>query len=230
MTELDLSRTSLVSVQARLRRQWNQPELLLQAITHLSYIHDHKLQASASYERLEFLGDAILGLVLAEQLMTLFPSADEGELSKRRAYVVSTASLASMLEREGIAAFIRVGNGYAHERGRERLLASVFEAIVGSIYLDAGFESARDWILQRVGGSVALRLEEDAKSRLQEWCQSRFQTTPRYEVVASEGPDHERTFTVEVVIPDGRSARGRGASRKAAEQGAAQVIWKEVSP
>lgn len=196
-------------------------ELLRQALTHRSAGHPHN-------ERLEFLGDAMLGLLVAEELYRRFADADEGQLTRLRASLVRKETLAAIASRLELGACLKLGEGEMKSGGfrRESILANAFEALIGALYLDAGYAVCRERVLAVFGELFAgLSLGEvvkDAKTELQEWLQARSLPLPSYVTVKVEGESHDQRFTVECLV-DGldRPARGEGRSRRQAEQQAA---------
>ncbi|MEM8609490.1 MAG: ribonuclease III [Myxococcota bacterium] len=208
------------------------PALLRDALTHSSFRNERPDLAPEDNERLEFLGDAVVGMVVASLLVEHFPSADEGELTQRRADLVSEKGLAKVAVGLGLGPAMRLGRGEEKSGGREkpRLLSSALEACFGAIYLDAGvqvaFEVTRSvfesWLHTSAPG------HRDFKSRAQEWAQGRLGMTPKYRVVSSDGPDHARQFIVALGLDGKQVARGEGRSKIEAEQAAAREalsIW-----
>lgn len=208
------------------------PALLRDALTHSSFRNERPDLAPEDNERLEFLGDAVVGMVVASLLVEHFPSADEGELTQRRADLVSEKGLAKVAVGLGLGPAMRLGRGEEKSGGREkpRLLSSALEACFGAIYLDAGvqvaFEVTRSvfesWLHTSAPG------HRDFKSRAQEWAQGRLGMTPKYRVVSSDGPDHARQFIVALGLDGEQVARGEGRSKIEAEQAAAREalsIW-----
>jgi len=200
--------------------------LLLDALTHRSFKNENPELSSADNERLEFLGDAVVDLVAASLLYVRFPDAAEGELTRRRADLVSEKGLSEAAEAIGIGAAMRLGKGEEKSGGREkpRLLSSALEACIGAVYSDGGaaaaFEAARRIFEPRL--DTAAPGHRDAKSRAQEWAQAKLGGTPSYRIIASEGPDHEREFTVALELHDEQIATGTGRSKLEAEQAAAE--------
>jgi ribonuclease-3 len=208
-------------------------ELFLQALLHRSFLQRGQY-ASRSNERLEFLGDSILNLIVAEYLYHQFPNAEEGELTKIRARLVNRKALAAYGKAIHLSDFISmspsakqsVGKGYA------TITADTYEAVIAAIYLDGGFEAARTFVEQQVltalrRGSVATD-DENYKSMLLEYAQSRGIGVPRYTIVHEEGPDHDRTFTVDVVLGNERKGSGSGKNKKEAEQAAASKALEHL--
>lgn len=202
-------------------------ELVAQALTHASWLHEHPGEAAGHNERLEFLGDAVIGIVISQELYRRYPTDDEGLLSSRRAAIVSTAGLARIAERIGIGDALRLGEGEASRGGRARplLLASGLEALTGALFLDLGWEAAERWFATHaepeLNSTLAAAALKSPKSRLQEWTQRRTGGRPEYRVVEAVGPDHDRTFLIEVVVNDVVVGSGSGPSRRVAETGAA---------
>ena len=199
-----------------------------EALTHPSFANEQKGARRVDNQRLEFLGDAVLGLLVGEALMARLPSAKEGELSLMRSQLVNTEALAGWARSVGLGAALRVGRGAdtAGERDRDNVLADAVEALMGAVFLDHGLDAARALGRTIVGARVA-ELEgaapgRDPKSELQERVQATGGSSPRYRVVNAEGPDHKREFLVVVEIGGAPAAEGRGKSKKLAEQAAAR--------
>lgn len=218
------------TVLAALRRavgDFHSDGLFLQAVTHSSWVQEHPGAGRDSNERLEFLGDAVVGLAMASYLYSRFPAAREGELSRLKAAVVGAGALAAAARRLGLGDLLFLGRGEAQSGGASKpaLLADAFEAVCAALYLDGGWQRARDFVVEQLSGAVERALRRgtgDFKSALQEKVQEQGGTVS-YRLVAQEGPDHARLFTVEVLV-DGRVAgRGKGRSKKAAEQEAARM-------
>ncbi|MGB5810150.1 MAG: ribonuclease III [Polyangiales bacterium] len=208
------------------------PTHLRDALTHRSFKNERPRLAPRDNERLEFLGDAVVDLVVASLLIVHFPDAAEGELTQRRADLVSEKGLAKIAVSLGLGSAMRLGKGEEKSGGREkpRLLSSTLEACFGAIYRDGGIEAAFE-----VGGRLFeswLHISQpghrDFKSRAQEWAQGTFGATPVYELVGSEGPDHAREFVVALKLAGESVATGDGRSKMAAEQAAARAaldVW-----
>lgn len=220
--------TDLNQLQALLRVQFIDPTLLLSAVTHRSYLNEHKEATWPHNERLEFLGDAVLELVVTDYLFTKYPDKPEGELTAVRAALVNTNSLADASEQLGVNKFLLMSKGEAKDEGRARqyILANAFEACIGALYIDQGYEAAKQFIADRLFAKtddiVTKRLWQDAKSRFQELAQEYASITPTYETVGQEGPDHDRIFTVGVFLRSEKIAEGKGRSKQEAEQAAAE--------
>src|SRR5450759_5212105 len=202
-------------------------EQFAQALVHSSWLHEHPDAARGHNERLEFLGDAVVSLAVSEALYLRHPADDEGILSARRAAIVSTPGLARLAARLDLGSFLLLGEGESQRGGRVRpsLLASAFEALVGAIYLDQGWEVARDWIHaqaeEELSADLTMTSLKSPKSRLQEHTQRTTGERPVYRLLEAVGPDHEKQFRIEVVV-DGRIlGTGEGPSRRIAETSAA---------
>ncbi len=213
---------SLGRFSKRIRHQFSDQGLLEQALTHRSAGSPHN-------ERLEFLGDAILNFVIAEELYRRFASAREGELTRLRATLVRGATLSALARELELGAHLRLGSGELKSGGRERdsILADGFEAVVGAIYQDGGMQACRQFIGQAYEKTLSAlslqRATKDPKTRLQEWLQSRQMPLPDYSVMVVDGAAHHRVFTVECRISDlGLLTQGQGSSRRKAEQDAAE--------
>jgi ribonuclease-3 len=226
---------SAAAFAARLGLPVGNLDLLEQALVHASYLHEHPGAAAGHNERLEFLGDAVVNLVVSEAVYARHPGDDEGLLSARRAAIVSTTGLARLAGRIGLGEELRLGEGEAQRGGRRRpsLLASAFEALAGALYLDLGFGPTRDWLLTLLEPDLAAvdlpgSVLKSPKSRLQEHTQRRSGARPVYRVVEATGPDHEKLFRV-VVEVDGRVVGvGAGRSRRDAETAAAEAALETL--
>ena len=211
------------------------PRFLRTALTHRSRSHEQDRRGGENYERLEFLGDALLGFVVAEWLFEDDAVSPEGVLSRRRQGVVDAATLAEVSRRLGLGAEMRLGRGEELSGGRIKpaLLADLFEAVLGAIFLDGGIDPARAFALRHLEPElIRVRRQteavDDYKTKLQEEFQARLQHTPRYRIVSTSGPAHAMEFEVEVWINDKVLARGCGKTRKQAEQIAARVAFENL--
>ena len=211
----------------RLGLRFNDPRLLEQALVHRSYVNEYRGGKLEHNERLEFLGDAVLELAVTDFLFHTFLDKPEGELTAYRAALVNTNTLSETARRLGVNEYLRLSRGEAKDTGRARqyILANAFEAIIGALYLDQGYEAARDFIARHIfpltDEMVRRRLWQDPKSRFQEEAQERLSVTPTYRILHEEGPDHDKLFTVGVYMGSEKVAEGRGKSKQEAEQDAA---------
>jgi ribonuclease-3 len=201
--------------------------LLQQALTHRSYVNEHEDADLIDNERLEFLGDAVLDFVSGDMLFRRFPDALEGELTRLRAALVRTESLASLARLCALGEALRMGKGEENSGGRERLnnLCGGFEALIGALYIDQGLDAVKAFVtpllLRRLEIIIAEQLDKDPRSLLQERSQAVYGKTPEYRFVESSGPEHEKAFTFEVLIGDWVAGRGVGRSKQAAAHAAA---------
>ncbi|HXE79304.1 MAG TPA: ribonuclease III [Vicinamibacterales bacterium] len=221
-------------LEQRLDYRFRDRGLLEHALTHRSHAHEDASGGAADNEALEFLGDAVLGLIIAELLFREFPMFREGQMSKVKGTLVSTASLAAAAERVGLGAALLLGRGEEKTGGRQKqaLLADACEAVIAAIYLDGGLEEARRFVLRELAGAIErVRSPEflrDYKSALQEQLQAGGRARPEYTVAGTSGPDHDKVFTVEVRIGDRILGTGRGRSKKDAEQEAARQALEKL--
>jgi ribonuclease-3 len=202
-------------------------DLLAQALTHSSYLHEHRDLAAAHNERLEFLGDSVVSLAISDALFRRHPGDDEGVLSARRASIVSTTGLARLANRLNLGEFLLLGEGESQRGGRHRpaLLASALEAVVGAVYLDLGYEAASSFVTELAKPELTsdrpLGALKSPKSRLQEFTQRLSGDRPQYRLLDAVGPDHNKIFRVEVVVAGRSIGIGEGHSRRLAETDAA---------
>lgn len=229
-------KNAISALKEALQYDFKDLELLRVALTHASALAPSDT-VSGSYQRLEFLGDRVLGLAIATMLHRHFPKADEGELARRFNHMVKRETCAEIAQEIGVGDAMRIGLAEAQTGGRKKtaLLADICESLIAAIYLDGGYDAAeafigRLWEPRMLSWSGPLR---DAKTTLQEWAQSRSLPTPRYEVTGREGPDHAPNFTVAVTVQGLPSGAGKGGSKRIAEQSAAEAVlrregvWKE---
>jgi ribonuclease III len=208
--------------------QFNDVSLLITALTHRSYLNEHKKTVSEHNERLEFLGDAVLELVVTEFLYGNYKEP-EGILTNWRSSLVRTESISIAGQRLGFDEYLRLSRGEKRgsERARQQILANCYEAVIGAIYLDKGYDSAKRFITESLLFTFKDILESgswmDAKSRLQEIAQSVDNDTPQYKVLTEEGPDHEKIFKVGVFVAGTIKGTGIGPSKQAAQQQAAEI-------
>jgi ribonuclease-3 len=225
---------AIQTLMALLGVQFNDIGLLESALTHRSFVHEHYDSLLQPNERLEFLGDSVLNFLTAQHLYHAFPSHSEGQLTAMRASLVRAATLARFAREFQIGKYLKLGKGEEHSGGRERnsLLADAFEAVLAAIYLDRGVDVANQFLLpllQAEGDRLVTEgLQLDDKSRLQERVQSERNQTPRYRTVSAEGPDHNRTFTIEVYAGDEKLGIGVGNSKQLAAQAAARAALEHL--
>ncbi len=220
----------LGKLQKTLRIRFKNRSLLEQALVHSSYINENPALALDSNERLEFLGDAVLGFIIAEELYQRFPQSDEGDMTRLRSSVVRRDALARTARAIRLGDYLYLGKGEEASGGRRKPanLASSLEAIIAAIFLDRGLKVARNFILRATSQGLNKGAEADYKSRLQELLQARHQPKPTYRVIAVAGPDHDRTFTVEVRVKDNVLGKGSGRSKKVAETEAARSALAQL--
>ncbi len=218
-----------ISFAKQLGLSFNNLDLFIEALTHRSYLNEHRTYVGSHNERLEFLGDAVLELATTDFLFKKFPAKPEGELTSYRAALVNTVSLAESAQALNINDYLLLSKGEAKDTGRARdvILADTFEAIIGAVYLDQGFSAAEAFIAKNLYGKIenviAKRSYQDAKSRFQELAQEKRSITPAYETLSEVGPDHDKRFTVGIFIGAEEIARGKGQSKQEAEQSAAEA-------
>lgn len=218
------NRYTLKLLQERIGYTFKDEALLKRAVTHSSFVNEQKINKHGDYERLEFLGDAVLELVSSEFLYKEHSKVPEGELSKMRASMVCEPSLAFCARDLELGKFILLGKGEENTGGRERdsIISDVMEAVTGAIYLDGGFEPAKEFINKFILSDLEnKRLFYDSKSNLQEIVQSKLKTDMHYQLLSESGPEHDKEFLVEVFIADKSMGKGKGRTKKAAEQQAA---------
>ncbi len=238
----DADKDALAVIEERLGYRFLNRTLLLRALTHTSYAHEHSQSRTDPtlprdhYERLEFLGDAVLALVTSDLLIDRCPDATEGELSRTRAGMVNADRLAELSRSLEVGPALRLGNGEESTGGRHKnsILADAYESILGAIYLDGGFDRAREVAFRHFEPLVETlpfyELLCDYKTPLQELVQALYKIAPHYRVVRESGPDHMKTFEVEVFIAGESRGRGAGRSKKEAEQAAALEALRSEFP
>jgi len=219
----------LTKLEALLGVVFKDQQILLSAITHRSYLNEHREATQEHNERLEFLGDAVLELAVTDYLFRRYPDKPEGELTAVRAALVNTVSLSESSTKLGLNDFMLMSKGEAKDTGRARqyILANAFEACIGAIYMDQGYKTAEKFISSQLYDKtdriVDKRLWQDPKSRFQELAQEHASITPTYELVSQVGPDHDRLFTIGVYLNKEKVAEGQGRSKQEAEQSAAEA-------
>lgn len=229
-----MQQKKLSLLEESLTYKFRNKELLLEAITHKSYLNELKAKERHDNERLEFLGDAVLDLVMSEYLTSKQQGFHEGELSKMKARIVSKPTLCTVAMRLQIGSYLLLSKGeeLTHGRKKSSLLADSLEAIIAAIYLDGGLDSVRRFILDKfeIEMTELFRpdLSFDYKTELQEVCQKDFETLPAYSVACEYGPDHQKVFEVELRIKDRLFGMGSGKSKKEAEQVAAKKALERL--
>jgi ribonuclease-3 len=220
------------AIEAKLHYTFKDHSLLTLAFIHRSYINEHRdiLQHN---ERLEFLGDSILGLLTAEHLYKNFPTYPEGDLSYLRSRLVEASSCVAYVQKMDIGKHLLLGKGERMNggRGRESILADLFEAIIGAIYLDGGIDAARSFLFDNFLENIEATLKTPLanwKALLQDYCQKKYQQPPIYHVLEESGPDHSKNFVIAVMIADKEYGRGNGASKKEAQQLAAANAMERI--
>ena len=209
-------------------------DLLNQAMTHKSYANEVLKDNDKHYERIEFLGDAVLDTVVSDLLMMKYPKYNEGELSKRRSSLVNTRSLAKFARSIDLGSYLLLGKGEEQTLGRNKnsILACVFEALIGAVYLDRGFSAAFRVIQAHFEPHMTSKVKKyayrDFKSRLQEFAQGEFKTVPEYTILEESGPAHEKEFEISISINGKTYGKGKGKNKKEAQQRAAAEALKEL--
>lgn len=224
---------NLVDLEHRINYYFNDKNLLKNALIHRSFGNEHKHYKNINNEKLELLGDAVLGLVVAEYLYQKYPEEKEGVLAKIKSMAVSEPVLASISRKLRIGEYLLLSKGEMVTGGRDRnsILGDVFEAILGAIYLDSGFFAAKEYVLLHLKDMIDHidDFEEilDFKTILQEYCQKKYRDIPKYTLVGEEGPDHRKLFEMQVQIQN-NIAKAKGTNKKIAEQMAAKQLCKEL--
>jgi ribonuclease-3 len=226
--------SEFADLQDTLNIVFKDPALLKQALVHRSYLHENPDFDLPSNERMEFLGDSLLSFVIAEKLYDDFPNLSEGGMTKLRAALVRTETLARLAISIGLGNYVFLGRGEEASGGRTKqsILAGVFEAVIGAILIDHGFNACRDFIhglfIDEMGEAADERLIEDYKSQLQEITQARHHIAPIYRTINEDGPEHSKEFTVEVIVDGRMIAIGRGKSKRQAETEAARAALESM--
>ncbi len=230
-----INKDPLVKVESILEHRFNNRDLLDRALTHRSILPEMGRDYSRSNEQLEFLGDAVLDLVVAEQLCVRFPEKQEGELSKLRSMIVNGKALQTVGLKLNLGKFIHMSENEARNGGRKRrsILEDSLEALIAALYLDGGFAVAKRFIVKNVIPDLNKIAKTEAdynyKSQLLEYVQARGLANPVYTVVSEDGPDHEKRFHVEVIVDGSRLGDGFGKSKKSAQQKAAQAAIQSIN-
>jgi ribonuclease III len=224
----------LTALQGKLSYTFRNMDLLSTALTHRSYVNENPQSGASDNERLEFLGDAVLGLCVSDLLMKKHADFDEGTLSKIRSLMVNEKPLADLAAQLGLGNCLLLGRGEEHSGGRakESLLANALEAVIAAIYLDSSFSKTKTLIrrlMKPLMNDQALAAQSfDYKTALQELCQKKYKSAPLYTLLAESGPDHDKIFEIEVAAGDSVREIGRGKSKKDAQKQAAQKAWESL--
>ena len=228
--------SSICSLETLLEYKFKDENLLLQALTHRSFVNEHEGENLRNNESLEFLGDAVLGFVISSRIFQHYPDLTEGELSKIKAYLASAANLVQLAEQIHLGDFVRLSRGEEKTGGRTKraIVVDAYEAIIGAIYLDGGVEAASDFVGRQIEGFLgSLDLKQltygDFKSALQEFLHNLGRPEPVYRVVDEIGPDHRKTFVVQVIIHDEVIAESSGRTKKEAQQSAARLAMERLT-
>lgn len=221
-------------IEDRLGYRFKNKKLLTQAFIHRSYFNEHRDLVEEHNERLEFLGDSILGLFISDYLYHHLPTQAEGELSRLRAHLVEASSCAKFLMQLGLASFVLLGRGERMNagRGRETILADLFEALIGALYLDGGIAEAKRIFWMHFEKEIQNILEHPArnwKAELQDYSQKKYQKPPIYKVISESGPDHSKVFLIAAYLDNQEVGQGSGSSKKEAEQAAAKDALDKLS-
>ncbi len=222
-------------LESRLGHEFQRKDLLLAAVTHRSFVHEHpgESRAEVDNQRLEFLGDAVIQLVVSQELMSTCREA-EGKLTKLRARIVDSPSLYQAALALELGSHLRLGKGEERSGGRTKrsLLADAFEALAGALFLDAGYDRAREILARHLAPLMSQASKEeptDPKSRLQEYVQARFGQLPAYETVRETGPEHAKVFEVQVSLSGQVLGVGKGSTKKAAAKAAAAMAYEQLT-
>ncbi len=230
MKNIEDYRDILDAVQIDLGVSFNDPELLFRCLVHDSYAYENE-EITRSNERLEFLGDSVLGLVISHLLYAGHPQWNEGELALYKSHLVSAEYLASRARAIDFGQYLLLGRGEDGSGGRQRtsILSDCLEAFIGAVYLDQGFDVIFDFIRRLFEGCLDEKIPpKDYKSCLQEYSQKQFKALPHYEVIDESGPPHRKTFHVRVQLPLDMEGMGQGSSKKDAEQNAARQVMEDI--
>lgn len=220
--------TDFKSFEKKIGHSFTNERLLEQAFTHRSYLNEHREAGREHNERLEFLGDAVLELVVTEFLFNTYPDKAEGELTAVRAALVNTVSISDAATKLDMNQHLLLSRGESKDTGRARaiILANAFEALIGAIYLDSGYDAAKQFIdaqlFHKTSEVVEKKLWQDAKSKFQELAQERSGITPSYQLLSQTGPDHDKRFVIGAFLASEKVAQGEGRSKQEAEQAAAE--------
>lgn len=228
------SSKNLADLEDRLGYKFKKKSLLKEAVTHKSYAHEQKKNRLSFNERMEFLGDSVLELIISEYLYKTYPAYTEADLSRTKSYTVQEATLAETAKNINLGEYLLLGKGEEMTGGRKKssLLADAFEAVLAAIYLDGGYKKARDFVYGHLAHKTDQLAEKnfifDFKTKLQEVAQAHFGMLPAYIIHKEEGPEHKKTFEVKVFIGSDSLGTGKGKTKKAAAQKAAEAALKKI--
>lgn len=226
-------RENRAEIERRLGYSFVNEELMELAFIHKSYFYENEATVPAHNERIEFLGDAVLQLLSSDYLYKNHPLLNEGELSQYRSRLVDAKALFGYSEKIGISEFLVLGKGERRQEKRDSLVANLFEAVLGAIYLDGGIEKASNFLFSQIKEQIQSTMSapsQSLKSLLQEWAQRTHQILPEYVVIEESGPDHRRFFRIEVRLTEQMIGYGEGFSKKEAERNAADDALKKIGP
>lgn len=233
MHSIEFLRESAPLIENRIGYHFNNLSFLLLAFVHRSYYNEHREAVKGHNERLEFLGDSVLGLIVSDYLFAKLPLESEGHLSHLRAHLIGAGSCMEFMRSLDLESFLLLGRGEMENigRGRERILANLFEALIGAVYLDGGLIAAQKFFLQHFSQNIDKVLENPLhnwKAEFQDYAQKKTQKPPEYRVLEEIGPPHSKIFIVAVFIDKEEMGRGEGASKKIAEQAAAEDALRKL--
>lgn len=227
MNVLEKLLTQVPNIESKIGYHFDDPDLLLLALTHRSFVNENRDLSTEHNERLEFLGDAVLGVIISDYLYKYLPSTPEGELSFLRSRIVEATSCMALVQKLNVEEYLLLGKGEKMNdgRGRESILADLFEALIGAIYLDGGLNAAKNFIFNNFSydiNEIMRRPVHNWKALLQDFAQKERAITPSYKVISESGPDHNKQFLVAVLLGNEEAGRGEGTSKKDAQQKAAE--------
>lgn len=232
MFSLDDLKEETEKIQKKLGVEFKDRSLLFLAFVHSSYVNENKKLVQEHNERLEFLGDAVLELLISDFLYREFPNVSEGELTLMRSSLVDSAACIHFVQKLGLEQYVLLGKGEKLlERGRETILSDLFEALIAAIYLDSGWETAKAFLFDNFAGEIKQILQkpqENFKAELQAYTQKQFSKTPHYKILEESGPDHNKHFIIGVFLAEKKLASGEGSNKKDAEQMAAQKALEKI--
>lgn len=230
---LDTLQENVPVIESQLGYVFQDKSHLVLAFVHRSFFNENREVVDAHNERLEFLGDSVLGLIISSYLFEKLPEHPEGQLSHIRSYLIEAATCCRLLQQLGLEGYVLLGKGESMNagRGRETILADLFEAVIGAIYLDGGWEAAKAFFFQHFESEVAALLDRPVKNwkaDFQDYTQKNYQVTPTYRVVKESGPDHDKRFHVEALVEERVFGEGEGGSKKEAEIEAAKAAMEKI--